>query len=312
MLTPEEQAEFSELDAEFGKKTGLTPEEQAEFEELDAIYGQAVPLGLPEETSEGIVQESGATVFPVDDDPQIESQSLSEPVRPADTMSSDQAMSMFDQAIQQEEEYLSSVDKKDRAEIEDLMSKIREKVDQGSYLDTVLHKMFQPKHPEIEQLKVDEGTKTNSKGQHISYYATKEEEEKGLVTGGYGHLMTAAERKKYPAGTVIPQAVVDKWFAQDIREAQEDVRVLLGGKEVPEEVERILVNMAFNLGRQRLKGFKGMWKAIEDKEWGKAADEMEFVDATKKDKNTLWWKQVKGRAERLVQRMRSVDNAGTS
>jgi len=43
-----------------------------------------------------------------------------------------------------------------------------------------------------------------------------------------------------------------------------------------------------------------MRKAIEEKDWSRAADEM--VDSR-------WYKQVTNRAERLVQRMRAVVSA---
>ena len=55
--------------------------------------------------------------------------------------------------------------------------------------------------------------------------------------------------------------------------------------------------MMFNMGRPRLYKFVGMRKAIEEKDWNRAADEM--IDSR-------WYKQVTNRAERLVQRMRAV------
>ena len=55
--------------------------------------------------------------------------------------------------------------------------------------------------------------------------------------------------------------------------------------------------MMFNMGRPRLSKFVGMRKAIEEKDWSRAADEM--IDSR-------WYKQVTNRAERLVQRMRAV------
>ena len=58
--------------------------------------------------------------------------------------------------------------------------------------------------------------------------------------------------------------------------------------------------MMFNMGFPRLKKFKGMYKAVLAGDWQKAADEM--VDSR-------WYKQVTNRAERLVKRMRSVENA---
>ena len=67
---------------------------------------------------------------------------------------------------------------------------------------------------------------------------------------------------------------------------------------MPEEVQHIVANMMFNMGRPRLSAFKGMKKGVDSKDWNKAADEM--VDSR-------WYKQVTNRANRLVERMRKVN-----
>ena len=66
---------------------------------------------------------------------------------------------------------------------------------------------------------------------------------------------------------------------------------------LPEEVQRIIANMMFNMGYPRLSKFKGMKAGVDARDWQKAADEM--VDSR-------WYNQVTNRAERLVKRMRSV------
>ena len=67
---------------------------------------------------------------------------------------------------------------------------------------------------------------------------------------------------------------------------------------LPEEVQQIIANMMFNLGRPRLSKFKGMKSGVDSRDWNKAADEM--VDSA-------WYRQVTNRAERLVRRMRAID-----
>lgn len=143
------------------------------------------------------------------------------------------------------------------------------------------------------QLEVDEGTKKNSSGQHISYNDTE-----GYLTGGIGHLMTEEEKALYPEGTVIPEDVVNKWFEEDLQEAVDDADDFLGDGEYPDEVKQIVTNMAFNLGPNRLKKFKKFKKALADGDWDAAADEM--VDSK-------WYGQVKDRSKRLVARMRAVE-----
>jgi len=63
---------------------------------------------------------------------------------------------------------------------------------------------------------------------------------------------------------------------------------------LPEEVQLILANMAFNLGYHRLRGFKKLAAAIFGRDYAKAAIEM---------KNSRWYGQVGDRSKRLVKRM---------
>ena len=67
--------------------------------------------------------------------------------------------------------------------------------------------------------------------------------------------------------------------------------------ELPEEVQEIIANMMFNMGRPRLSKFKGMKRGVDARDWHMAAEEM--VDSK-------WYTQVTNRAERLVERMRSI------
>ena len=62
------------------------------------------------------------------------------------------------------------------------------------------------------------------------------------------------------------------------------------------EVKLIVANMAFNLGMPRLNKFKKMWSAIEDEDYNNAAVEM---------LDSRWAEQVKGRATRLSNIMRT-------
>lgn len=60
--------------------------------------------------------------------------------------------------------------------------------------------------------------------------------------------------------------------------------------------QMVCVNMAFNLGVPRLKLFKNMWSAIHRKDYERASIEM---------LDSRWAKQVKGRATRLSDIMRT-------
>ena len=62
-------------------------------------------------------------------------------------------------------------------------------------------------------------------------------------------------------------------------------------------MDKILLNMSFNLGRTRLSKFKKMFAHLANNDYEKAADEM--IDSN-------WYKQVGRRSKRLVERMRNV------
>ena len=66
---------------------------------------------------------------------------------------------------------------------------------------------------------------------------------------------------------------------------------------LPDEVQQILVNMMFNMGRTRLSKFKKMHAAILDGDWKEAA---------KEGRDSRWHKQVTNRAERLMKRLEEV------
>lgn len=143
-------------------------------------------------------------------------------------------------------------------------------------------------NPEAQQILRDEGVKKNKAGQHISY-----RDSEGHLTGGHGHLMTEEEKKLYPEGTPIPDDVVESWKATDMREAEEDVSAIFGDVDNP-EVKNVLTNMAFNLGRTNLNEFTRLKKAIKEKDYKLAAQSM---------RESKWYKQVGGRADRLIERI---------
>ena len=145
---------------------------------------------------------------------------------------------------------------------------------------------------ELDQIKKDEGVKKRG-GDHYVY-----KDSLGLATAGHGHLLTSAEKKKYPVGSTIPQDVVDKWLAQDTKEAKADVKSVFGSVK-DQEAEKILFNMAFNLGRTRLDKFNDLKAAVKAERYEDAAAAM---------KDSKWYGQVGNRSKRLVARMKALGN----
>ena len=139
-----------------------------------------------------------------------------------------------------------------------------------------------------EELKVDEGVKYEIYLDHL-----------GLPTFGIGHLILESDPEHgQPVGTPISEDRVNECFASDTNTMLKECNVLFPDFEtLPEEVQLIIANMMFNMGRPRLSKFKNFIKNINLANWQGAADEM--IDSR-------WYKQVTSRADRLVNRMRSV------
>ena len=139
-----------------------------------------------------------------------------------------------------------------------------------------------------KQLEIDEGVKYEIYKDHLGY-----------PTFGIGHLVTDTDAEfGCDVGTSVSEQRVEEAFKKDVQIVIKDCEILYPDfNELPEEVQQIIANMMFNLGRPRLSKFKGMKKGVDEKNWNAAADEM--VDSR-------WYRQVGKRAERLVERMRNV------
>lgn len=83
----------------------------------------------------------------------------------------------------------------------------------------------------------------------------------------------------------------------DIDECEEDLRTFLPYFDDLDDVrQRVLVDMRFNLGPSRFRGFKNFLKAVK---------ESRYKDAAQAMLDSKWAKQVKGRAKRLANMMSS-------
>ena len=139
-----------------------------------------------------------------------------------------------------------------------------------------------------EQLEIDEGVVHEIYLDHLGY-----------PTFGIGHLVTDDD-PEYGAnvGTKVDEARCIEAFNEDVESVIKDCKILYSDfDDLPEEVQQIVANMMFNMGRPRLSKFKGMKRGVDAKDWNVAADEM--VDSA-------WYRQVTNRANRLVERMRNV------
>lgn len=110
----------------------------------------------------------------------------------------------------------------------------------------------------------------------------------GKVSGGVGRNLT---------DNGFSDDEIDLMLSNDIVKATSTARSLVPGFDQLGDVrQEVLVNMALNMGYQRLAGFKMMLAAVSASNWDEAAREM---------LNSKWAGQVGARATRLANAMRT-------
>ena len=94
----------------------------------------------------------------------------------------------------------------------------------------------------------------------------------------------------------VPADVIDLLYRHSVERAEFDARLLAGNFDALSDArQRVLVNMAFNLGRSRLGKFRKFLAAVAAGDWHTAAREM---------LDSAWAEQVGDRATRLARMMR--------
>lgn len=139
-----------------------------------------------------------------------------------------------------------------------------------------------------EQLKIDEGCVYSVYLDHLN-----------LPTIGIGHLVTEWDDEYgKPVGTEVSEDRVNELFDQDVQVTIDECKLLYNDfDDLPEEAQQIIANMMFNMGRPRLSRFHKMKKAVDARDWVEAGNQM---------KDSRWYNQVTTRADRLVERMKSI------
>ena len=142
----------------------------------------------------------------------------------------------------------------------------------------------------FEQLKFDEGVVYEIYKDHLGY-----------PTFGVGHLVLESDPEHgQEVGTEVSEERVKECFEKDLDTAISECELLYEDGvfgNLPDEVQQIMVNMMFNMGRTRLSKFKKMHGAILEGDWKTAAVE---------GRDSRWHKQVTNRAERLMKRLEEV------
>lgn len=136
-----------------------------------------------------------------------------------------------------------------------------------------------------KELRRDEGVR------YSPYFCSE-----GVKTVGVGHNMKA---KPIPTDWTFPltDAQIDQLLADDLAEVFTGLdKRAAWWRDLSYPRQRVLANMAFNLGIEGLLSFKRTLQAIQEGRYGFAASGM---------MNSLWAKQVGDRASRLAAMMRA-------
>ena len=139
-----------------------------------------------------------------------------------------------------------------------------------------------------EEIKKDEGYKNEIYLDHLS-----------LKTLGVGHLIKETDPEyDLEVGTHIDDERVNELFEEDINVTIDECRKLYYDFDrLPEEAQLIICNMMYNMGRPRLSRFHKMKRAVENRDWKEASNQM---------KDSKWYRQVTNRADRLCNRMENI------
>jgi len=128
------------------------------------------------------------------------------------------------------------------------------------------------------------------------------EDSLGFKTLGVGHLCKAGEPEStWEIGTPVSQEVVDMYFEEDFDKHYMEAIHVIGGDHVfqnlPEIIQRVVVNMCFNLGGTRLSKFRNMIAACQNHDWEEMARQMQ---------DSKWYYQVGRRSRELQQAVLSL------
>ena len=134
---------------------------------------------------------------------------------------------------------------------------------------------------------------------HEGYVAEIYLDSENLPTFGIGHLVTEDDMEySWPVGTPVTDERILDVFHKDCDVAYTDACALvLNFAGQATDAQRVLVNMAFNLGRNRLSKFKNMLRYVNEGNYIMAANEMV---------NSKWYGQVGRRSKELVDIMKEA------
>ena len=138
------------------------------------------------------------------------------------------------------------------------------------------------------ELEIDEGRVDEIYNDHLGY-----------ATFGIGHLVLESDPEHgSPVGTPVDSDRVVSVFEEDVQKVCDDCEILFPTfYDLPEDAQRVIANMMFNMGRTRLSKFRKFIAAVEQSDWMEASAQM---------KDSRWYNQVTNRAQRLRARIEAL------
>lgn len=115
----------------------------------------------------------------------------------------------------------------------------------------------------------------------------------GLLHAGIGHLLRQDEIVLYPLGSPVSAEQIDLWYNQDSASAIKIAQNLIGDvwSNFSDVRKRAITDLAYNLGRTRLSGFKLFLSACKREDFKEAGREL---------RNSQWFTQVGRRGPNII------------
>jgi GH24 family phage-related lysozyme (muramidase) len=164
-------------------------------------------------------------------------------------------------------------------------------------------------------------TKFFESGAKPDGYKTVYPDSKGIPTIGHGLNLTeprAIERindlgldynRVLSGEQSLTQEQIDQLFREDIVQGMTDAKQYLPNFDnQPPLVQRIITDMSFNMGINKMNDFKGMRNALLRNDYDRAAEEMKYSNADTKVKLTDYYKDTGRRAKSLYNAMKNLGN----
>jgi lysozyme len=122
----------------------------------------------------------------------------------------------------------------------------------------------------------------------------------GLWTVGVGHLIGDGKTLPSEMNRTFSEAEVQQMFDKDFNESAAEASKIPGYGKMNETGKAALIDLTFNMGKSWYKDWPKLMTSFENKDYNKAADNLE---------GSKWYKQVKGRGKTIVSMIR---NAGSN